>query len=160
MRFQRPDGGCLEFSEDVVTTLERYRQNAAGATESGGVLLGRLVLDSADIVVDEITEPTVSDRRSRFFFFRSKERTQKRVTKAWCEFNGTRNYLGEWHTHPEDDPRPSPHDLANWKRIARLAKYEQNFLFFAIVGRLQIRVWEIAKQGTPQELSPIESTQL
>ena len=52
------------------------------------------------------------------------------------------NYLGEWHTHPEDVPSPSSHDRRDWLRTLDTAQFEQSFLFFIIVGRTSIGVWE------------------
>ncbi len=71
--------------------------------EAGGVLLGRHLLDTEDVVVDEVTTPQKSDRRSRFSFFRSK-RHNVIAQDRWSEDASTLAYLGSWHTHPERDP--------------------------------------------------------
>lgn len=61
---------------------------------------------------------------------------------AWRESTGTRIYLGDWHSHPEDDPKPSCVDRRDWNRVLKRAVYEQDFLLFAIVGRRSIAPWE------------------
>jgi integrative and conjugative element protein (TIGR02256 family) len=153
MRYLRPDGGTVEFGEAASTTIERQRQLSSTAPESGGMLLGRLVIESRNVVIDEVTEPAASDHRGRFFFVRSWKHAQQRVDSAWEESDCTRNYLGEWHTHPEVDPTPSPKDLRNWRRIAEAARYEQDFLFFVIVGTEKTRIWELDKtKGILSEL--------
>lgn len=105
------------------------------------MLLGRLIDETDDVVVDEATAPTVEDSQGRFFFNRAKAAAQRYINFVWRKSRSTRVYLGEWHTHPEDLPIPSDHDLRNWRRITKKAKYDQNSLIFVIVGRQRIRVW-------------------
>ena len=50
------------------------------------------------------------DKRSRFSFIRSKISAQRIVDKKWHDSNGIENYLGEWHSHPENCPTPSHTD--------------------------------------------------
>ena len=45
---------------------------------------------------------------------------------------GTKSYLGEWHTHPEPNPRPSSLDITEWKKTAN---YNEDMLLFLIVGQ-------------------------
>ena len=156
MRFQRPGGGKVAFGETATACLRRYRQRNAKAHEAGGMLLGRLIDATQDIVVDEVTTPTPLDKRGRFFFFRDRLLAQRQVHIAWNESGHTRLYLGEWHSHPEDDPFPSQQDLKNWRRIGRAADYEQDFLLFVIVGRRNTRVWELGKgQPLPVQLASL-----
>lgn len=155
MKFSRPSGGTVEFHESAAEVMCRYRQLSKRDAEAGGMILGRLVVESNDLVVDEVTEPTKLDRKGRFFFIRRRRAAQSRVNQAWLGSNGTRNYLGEWHSHPEDNPTPSPVDIENWHRIGSQARFEQDFLLFAIVGRTKTRVWEFAKQS--RELDELEA---
>lgn len=155
MRYRRPCGGVVEVSDSAAAVMMRLRQLESMAPEAGGMLLGRLIVESDDLIVDEVSEPAASDRRSRYSFMRSKKHAQWRVSSAWEESEHTKNYLGEWHTHPEDDPTPSAVDLANWRRISKVAQYEQDFLLFVIVGRRQTRIWELSKlHGSLAELAP------
>lgn len=141
MRFERRSGGVLEIGPEALTMLIRFRQIGNCDPEAGGILLGRLLIDNA-VVIDEVTTPSDEDTRTRFRFFRRRRCAQRRVDQAWEESSHTRNYLGEWHTHPEDHPAPSSHDKRNWQRILRVASVEQRFLFFLIAGRSSIAAWE------------------
>jgi integrative and conjugative element protein (TIGR02256 family) len=67
------------------------------------------------------------------------------VDAAWGESGGSRNYLGEWHSHPEDVPAPSDIDIENWHRIIAQTVCEQDFLLFAIVGRTATQMWELSR---------------
>jgi integrative and conjugative element protein (TIGR02256 family) len=145
LRFARPTEGHFEIGEQAAAALLRHRQLRTQEPEAGGLLLGRLINESEDVIADQVTEPSASDRRGRFRFFRQRQSAQRFVDRAWIESFSTRNYLGEWHTHPEDVPSPSSHDLGEWSRIVATSVFEQKSLFFVIVGRVCIRVWEYAK---------------
>lgn len=127
-------------------TLLNARQTSPISPESGGMIVGRFILGSDDVIVDEATVPTKADRQGRYFFKRAKKAAQERICVMWEESDRTANYLGEWHTHPERIPQPSGVDLENWKSITQTAQYEQDCLFFIIVGTEAIRVWESNKK--------------
>jgi integrative and conjugative element protein (TIGR02256 family) len=156
MTILRPKGGRVYLSKNALANLSSYRQISSSAPEAGGVVLGRLILNSTDIVIDEITVPTAQDKVSRYSFFRSRKRTQKRIDDAWHDSLGTLIYLGEWHTHPEDEPHPSFRDRRDWKRLSHSCTYEQESLLFIIVGRKAIRIWELERNGEPKNLQSIE----
>lgn len=145
MRFQRQPEGTVEIGAGAIDALYRYRQFEPDAPEAGGVLLGRLLQASHDVVIDEATEPTIADLQGRFSFKRARQPTQQHIIDAWIQSAGTHIYLGEWHTHPEEYPTPSRYDLQNWRYLARSATYEQESLIFVIVGMRSTRLWEVRK---------------
>lgn len=145
MTYIRSNGGRLKFAQDVVAKLSTFRQTRISDPETGGMLLGRLIEGSTDVILDEVTIPQKRDRWGRFFFKRNKKQAQDFVDLAWNSSGNSRIYLGEWHTHPEDDPTPSQQDIKNWHSISKNAVYEQDCLFFFIVGINKTRVWEIEK---------------
>jgi integrative and conjugative element protein (TIGR02256 family) len=161
LTFYRQNGAKCEVGEAARVLIQRHVQHDDSAAEAGGVLLGRLVSGTTDVVIDFATEPSQTDRRGRFFFFRQKHHAQQKVNAAWERSRGAIIYLGEWHTHPEDDPTPSQIDLKNWKRIAKSASFEQDFLLFLIAGRGICRLWEVsATDGCAVRLrsGPADST--
>lgn len=143
----------VEVAEAVNQQLLRFRQTTTCSAEAGGVLLGRELIGSGHLVVDALTVPTRADRRSRFFFWRDKETTQEKIDAAWRESLGARNYLGEWHTHPEAHPTPSSADRSTWTKIAKRAVYESSRLVFVIVGIESTRAWGTLK--VPCELAEL-----
>lgn len=151
LTFARPGGGFFHLSVAVVTTLRKHAQDRIDRAEAGGVLLGRHLLASRDVVVDEITTPMRGDRRARFHFLRARQSHQTLLDRAWKRSGGTCTYLGEWHTHPERDPSPSSVDIADWKRKLREDTYS-GVLFFVIVGTEIIRVWEGTEPNSPSPL--------
>ncbi len=140
--FQKSDGGKIKIDTYVLRKINKYLQTEQNNCEAGGVLLGRYIIDSNDIVVDDVTMPMKNDIRRRFFFLRRKSLHQEVVTKRWLESNGTCNYLGEWHTHPEAVPAPSYVDIKEWKKLLRTSIFDYDYLYFMIAGTEKIRVWE------------------
>ena len=134
--------GKIKIGPAALLPISSFVQDDHKKTEAGGVLLGRFLIANSDVVVDQVTIPMVGDKRSRFHFFRSRHAHQKQILEAWTLSQGTCNYLGEWHTHPESDPHPSGYDFENWKKKLKFDKFDSDFLFFVIVGTTQINVWK------------------
>ena len=131
--------------------MQTFAQHRWWNREAGGVLLGRHLLDSYDVVVDEVSTPQSGDRRSRFSFFRS-SRHEVVARQRWLEHQRTSAYLGLWHTHPESDPTPSSVDRHDWQQAVSADTFEGDRLFFPIVGTSRIRVWTLSRRGTFREL--------
>jgi integrative and conjugative element protein (TIGR02256 family) len=146
--FGRADAGALAIASDAVATLLEYRQTDGAMNEAGGILLGRMLRGCDDVVIDVATRPHPSDQRTRFSFIRQRQPAQDLVIRAWEESQGTCIYLGEWHSHPQTRPHPSPLDFRNWRTIIRSASISTDVLFFLIVGTGEIAVWEYAR-GIP-----------
>lgn len=144
--FSATTGARLIFAADVWRTMHRYRQTRAGAHEAGGALLGRHLLDCVDVVVDSVTTPQPGDRRSRARFFRSRTHSSLAV-RSWRASQGTQDYLGLWHTHPERMPTPSWVDMLDWKRAVKDGGYCGPHLFFVIVGTVETRIWHGDRTG-------------
>lgn len=144
-QFRRQNGGLFVVASEATLTITRHCQRLEEMPEAGGILLGRVILHAPRVVVDAVTEPSRWDRWTRYTFFRAKEPAQRAINRAWDTSDRKRNYLGDWHTHPEDDPTPSAVDIGEWRRLARTAMFEQNMLFFLIAGRVHVRAWEVTR---------------
>jgi integrative and conjugative element protein (TIGR02256 family) len=144
----------LIFTENAVQQMLAHVQWSFWKREAGGVLLGRHLLDSNDVVVDEVTGPQSSDRRTRISFFRSKKHEELAKVR-WSEEENTLAYLGLWHTHPEDSPTPSGVDRKDWQQAVEKDTFDGPQLFFPIVGRREIRVWTKSRRGQILELTKL-----
>lgn len=153
--FKTQSGRLLKIDDSVIDRFVFYRQAEPYASEAGGVLLGRHLLGSANVVVDEVTEPMPGDERSRFGFRRGQRSHQRRIDETWHNSGGTCVYLGEWHTHPEPNPTPSHIDLQDWRRRLTEDKFAGNTLFFIIVGMQIICAWE--GDRTQRTITPIST---
>jgi integrative and conjugative element protein (TIGR02256 family) len=141
LTYARAGGARFQISASAVDILRAHVQHEQTAPEAGGVLLGRHIIGTAEVIVDSVTTPMPGDKAHRVRFFRSRRAHQEAVDRAWDESKGTRTYLGGWHTHPEPVPTPSGIDWVDWRRHLLVDRYTGS-LFFVIVGTREIRVWE------------------
>jgi len=160
--FARRQEGTFKLSEEVVAEMARYVQDDRQAPEAGGVVLGRHILGTEDIVADLATVPTKNDRRNRHGFARAREKHQAVIDDTWRASKKTCTYLGEWHTHPEHVPFPSGVDLHDWRRKLREDQFYGGGLFFVIVGLHATVAWEgFERDGSCERLhvkpSPCEA---
>lgn len=146
MEFILPSSGILKISSKVLDQLKEFRQIKELDCESGGLLIGRFILSSNNVVIDELTTPFKRDKRGRYFFKKIDKKHQRTLDKNWEASEGTSNYIGEWHTHPEVNPKPSAIDIKEWKRKAIQDIYDNEFLIFIIVGQESINAWCVFKE--------------
>lgn len=125
-----PSGAKLLIEEPVLERLAAFRQIASSAAEAGGILMG--YRRGPHTHVTEATVPSQGDIRRRFGFFRHATHHQRVALRRWKETDQTLDYVGEWHTHPEDDPAPSGIDLRHWREITVASRRP---MVFVIVGR-------------------------
>lgn len=125
------------FRQQPLNIFSQYIQNGSEAKEAGGILLGHVRGEHLEIV--EATAPSMWDRRFRFLFERMPYFHHRVARKHWKESDGLIRYIGEWHTHPEDYPRPSSIDLREWKILAE-GRSDGRPLLAVIVGCLDLHV--------------------
>ncbi len=123
-------GRLVVVSALVIELVARYKQLKAGDPESGGILIGLRRGEHFEITA--ATMPQVDDKRTRFRFERVERGHAEALKKRWAVSMGAENYLGEWHTHPEDHPSPSSIDVTEWQRAVKLHNQP---LVMLIVGR-------------------------
>ncbi len=76
LTFVRSAGGRFQIGPSAMTVIRTYIQSSAEAPEAGGVLLGRHLVESCDIIVDRVTVPMAGDQRGRLRFFRARRQHQ------------------------------------------------------------------------------------
>lgn len=96
----------LIISDNVINKINKYRQ-LDNMYEAGGILLGKVKLDYSEYEIVDISEPCSKDKSSKYGFIRNKESAQKIIDTYFKTSNGIIQYMGEWHTHPELNPKPS-----------------------------------------------------
>jgi integrative and conjugative element protein (TIGR02256 family) len=138
--FYLPDSRTLLIRSDALKKMYKYRQLQPRSTEAGGILIGRILIENENLIIDDVSEPMPNDIRKRQRFIRSPIGHQQYFNEIWNRNCGHCFYLGEWHTHPELVPTPSFVDKRDWKQNLN-REYESDVLFFIIVGTKEIRVW-------------------
>ncbi|ASK19254.1 peptidase [Halomonas sp. N3-2A] len=114
LTFTDSRGSLLVILPTVLSRLLSYRQYNLSNNEAAGVLIGER--RGSHLVVHQVSEPGKGDIRRRYFVDRRGPHHQAAVEDAFSRSSGRLQYLGEWHTHPEDVPSPSSTDLNSWKR--------------------------------------------
>ena len=97
-------------------------------SESGGYLFGQVY--ESQLVIKVATLPGPGDTRMPRFLKRMKKRGQALLDRIWKASQGTTILVGEWHTHYESNPEPSPLDI---KESARAFKKNISHLDFMVV---------------------------
>jgi integrative and conjugative element protein (TIGR02256 family) len=143
MIFSYKDVIALSLSKIVVDKFIDYMKHYRFGIESGGIIIGTLNPAANQIIATDVTEPQKKDRQSTFAFLRSEYGHQEIMNNLWESSGRIKTYLGEWHTHNQNIPKPSCIDKKNWIEISR-RKQNSNWLFFTIVGKQDIGVWTIS----------------
>lgn len=130
----------LYIRPEAIGKLFKYKQIRTIDTEAGGILIGRILEEDNNIIIDDVSEPMVTDNRKRTRFSRNVNGHQEYMDEAFKREKGSCFYLGEWHTHPQRIPVPSSVDRKDWKRLLNI-EFESGYLFFIIVGIDDLKVW-------------------
>lgn len=113
----------------VVERFDAAAASCGGRPEEGGILLG--AYREGGMEVTSLTEAAPLDERQLTRFVRQDPRHQEAATRAWVASDGTVNFVGEWHTHPSGDPRPSTTDFNTWKDVVRRGRRPMGFVIVA-----------------------------
>lgn len=140
------DDVYIKVTKEVVSTMLRYTQMERLQHESGGILIGRQSLEKSVVIIEYLTTPDKKDKSTRTTFIRRDKSHQEYMDKIWKEQGNIHCYVGEWHTHPEDNPQYSNIDYNNWLRLGKNAKTDMQYYFFIIVGRKKIGMWSLDRK--------------
>jgi integrative and conjugative element protein (TIGR02256 family) len=115
----------------ALATFDAHRQRRFYQREAGGQLFARVRDDEWAIVA--ATGPRSRDRRARFSFRPHRASEQEEIFQHHAL---GLDYVGDWHTHPEDVPTPSPDDLSSIAEVVRRSTHHLPGFLLVIVGRL------------------------
>ena len=142
----------IRLNRETAVVLRRACDQA-GVRETGGMLFGEHVKESAFLVLDATVQAVG--------LFASFVRVMKDgISKLEGFFRRTRyeftrfNYLGEWHSHPSFALRPSPTDDATMRALVEEPSTGALFVVLLIVklesDRLRARAWAYFPLSTRQ----------
>lgn len=143
----------LSLAEPVLAVFERHIQARPSDCEAGGLLLG--TVHGSNIAVAEATWPTTWDKRFRHLFERMPFGHGRIAQARWKASGGTVRYVGEWHTHPQDYPRPSGLDRTEWNKLTR-KRADGRPMLAVIVGREGLYVELAPRAGIGPVMKPME----
>ncbi len=137
---------ALSIAIPALQHVSRHRQFPPWATEAGGQLFG--TLNAAQICVTEASGPYAGDERSKYRY-----RSNPAAAQRAIEDRHKRGllYLGEWHTHAEDEPSASGLDDDAMRRLIASSQLNSNALLMMIVGRAPsaagLAVWSVSSEA-------------
>lgn len=147
-------GQRLVFSEQALARFARSRQLGLGDREAGGQLFARA--DGKDIRIVEATGLRLLDKRSRFSFRPDRKAEQGEIADRHSQ---GLHFVGDWHTHPEDIPTPSPRDVQSLADMFRRSTHRLNGMVMVIVGRSSAPEGLFVGVGDDQSLTILQSQQ-
>ncbi|WP_313194088.1 Mov34/MPN/PAD-1 family protein [Shinella zoogloeoides] len=120
----------VEIAPDALETMLAHRQRGFFSSEAGGQMFARLSPGKWRIEV--ATGPRHGDRRGRFHFWPNRKAEQDEINSY---FKQGLDFVGDWHTHPENRPHPSSDDYRSVANIVRESTHELPGMLMCIVGR-------------------------
>ena len=122
-------GQTLILTDAVLVHLDSHRQLDAKSREAGGQLFA--CIDESNIVVERATGPRPSDRRSILSFVPDRIAERREINNL---FRAGMHFVGDWHTHPEPQPRPSKTDIRSFRNMFRKSRHQLAGFVMIIVG--------------------------
>lgn len=120
----------LVFTSETVKYMCGYCQTLWWNKEAGGQLFA--AFEDGNIVIHRATGPRATDQRSRRMYVPDREAEQKEILEMAEQ---GMHFVGDWHTHPEPVPFPSPTDDASIGECVRKSVHQLNGFVLAIVGQ-------------------------
>ncbi|WP_108004634.1 Mov34/MPN/PAD-1 family protein [Mycoplana dimorpha] len=124
------DDLAVEILPEAMSLILHHRQRRFYYRESGGQMFARLSPNRWCIEV--VTGPRCGDRRGRFQFWPDRRAEQDEINRFYDQ---GLEFVGDWHTHPEDFPRPSRNDIDSVDNIVRKSVHSLPGILMCIVGR-------------------------
>lgn len=127
----------IEITPDCIESLKKKIQ--LGDNEDCGLLFGSQISDDS-IRVNSISDSSSIKTLTRRCSCRlDVEKANQLIQEEYKISNHTRFYIGEWHTHPEDNPMPSTRDISSLKKSYQKNEIAiPNLILMAIIGRKSI----------------------
>ena len=144
-------GQRIVFCAEVLAHFDKHRQTKWWQREAGGQLFARFELPT--IMVVEATGPHRGDRRTRYSYRPDRPTEQREIAARHSQ---GLNFIGDWHTHPEEAPSPSWCDEESMREVFTQSTHGLNGFLLVIVGWLPppegLAVW-IYNQSTQLRLT-------
>ena len=113
-------------------------QVQTSGNEQAGILIGSEIGNHA-YRINKASEPCgIKQKAFNIGCVRDAKKANDIIIAEFEKSNGTRIYLGEWHTHPEDYPSPSYVDINSIKSIIETGDIPAEGVFLIIIGLKQI----------------------
>ena len=119
----------LVISPSVLNHFLKHQQRNGNSLEAGGQLFARFSEQS--VTVSRITGPRATDRRTRYSYVPDRREEQKEIDEMHRKGF---NFVGDWHTHAEGAPTPSPSDIKTINEAVAKSQHHLHGFVMVIVG--------------------------
>lgn len=134
------------LKESEYHNISKYAE-AKNPLESGGVLLGYRSGNDVDMVVTHVLGSGPKAIHGRFSYVPDYLSDEESVGEIFDNYNGEITYLGDWHSHPNQESYLSWRDRRALRNIAR---YKENYIDTPIMlilggckGAYKLNGWRI-----------------
>jgi len=141
----------FEIKRDTLDDLKKYAQG--NENEVCGILLCSKVGDIC-FRINKASPPFVLENSS-YGCIRDVKKSNAYIETEFEQSNHTRIYCGEWHSHPEEFPRPSELDRQSIVSIFEEEEIAIPFVLMVIVGLNEI-YYGVYDGDKFMEIFPIE----
>lgn len=128
----------ISIKEKTLSFIEKQARYATNQ-ETGGIIGGFGSVEEGTIVISHASDSGSAATRCSMFFSRDTVYCQRIVDEWALQSSGKIDYLGEWHKHFEDNPKPSLRDLKTLEGIARNPDYHVTTALLLIIGNSNVR---------------------
>ncbi len=132
MKFIYENGVTVLLEDCVLSHFSKYRQISDSGLEAGGQLYIRKGSDRNIFSICCATGPKKKDKRGWSFFFPNRQLENLEIGKYYKKGF---DFVGDWHTHPEDKPIPSKTDIKSVRDRFFKSIHSLDYFVMIIVGR-------------------------
>lgn len=154
--YKNSDGLKIALPEIVFGKIKQHVKKHY-PNECGGVFVGKIIVDENKAIIEKIMIPK-SLRSTPVYFLRLSGFINKWLIRIFHQSEGELLYLGEWHSHPNGEPKPSSKDFQTMKRIAENENVRIQTPLLLIVGYDQIVYNEVFYVFSNNKLTPYDKT--
>lgn len=124
-------GQRVTFSSDAMEHFLRHQQTWRWRREAGGQLFARVSNDL--IAIEKATGPRPTDLRTRLTYVPDRRAEQLEINAHHAQ---GLHFVGDWHTHRQRQPVPSPRDIQSIVECLRRSTHDLRGFVLVIVGTL------------------------
>ncbi|WP_296075721.1 Mov34/MPN/PAD-1 family protein [uncultured Agrobacterium sp.] len=120
----------VDLMPSALSTMLAHQQKGFLRKEAGGQMFA--TLSEAHWRIEVVTGPRRGDRRGAYHFWPDRHAEQEEINRYYEQ---GLEFVGDWHTHPQNIPRPSAQDFTSTESILRESQHSLPGILMCIVGR-------------------------
>jgi integrative and conjugative element protein (TIGR02256 family) len=141
-----PDGSiCIQLKSEAKRIIE---QDIAKfhPYETGGILIGAYNENLKLATIYSATSSSIDSKHGYTSFDRGTDNILESIEKVKISILASLHYLGEWHSHPNNSPKPSGQDLKQMQKFAKNKLHGIRSPLLLIVGGIPMQnlLWQFS----------------